>query len=239
MHGWKALIGDISPHLHSSSREWDQLLPDGVDLIVVTLGIQSLTPEEFDRVFESYVDAAKQLAAAGAEYIGAGGSPILTYKGIENTRQVLKRIEESTGLQATTDLTAAMDALNRLSAKNIVLATPYEDSRNEERKRLLESCGFKVLAMKGLGIRSNVDLRKLPSHASYQVARDVFRQAPEADAIYVSCAAWEIVGNINTIEQDFGKPVVTCIQARLWAALSALRISEPIKGYGKLLAEML
>ncbi len=239
MYGWRARIGDICPSLYSSSREWGQLLPDGVDLLVVTLGIQSLTPEEFDRVFVSYVDAAKQLATAEVDFIAISGSPILTHKGIESTKELLKRIEEDTGVKATTDLTAAMDALNRLSAKNIVLATPYEDARNEERKQLLESCGFNVLAMKGLGIQRNVDLRKLPPYASYQVARDAFREAPEADAIYVSCAAWEVVANIDMIERDLGKPMVTCIQAELWAALSALHISEPIRGYGKLLGEML
>lgn len=239
MLGWRARIGDIAPALYTASREWGPLLPDGVDLFVVTLGTQRLTPEEFDRVFTLYMDAAKQLAAAEVDFITMGGSPILTYKGIESTRELLKQIEESTGIKATTDLTAAMDAMNRLSAKNIVLATPYENTRNEERKRLLESCGFNVLAMKGLGIQRTADFRKLPSHASYQVARDAFREAPEADAIYIPCGGWEVVGNIDAIERDLGKPVVSCIQARLWVALSTLHIGLPIKGYGKLLGEML
>ncbi len=239
MHGWRAKIGEISPELHGSSREWEQILPDGVDLLIVTLGTRHLTPDEFDRVFKLYLDAAKRLADAKADYITMGGSPILTYKGIENIRKLIKQVEEATGLKATTDVTAPMDALNKLGAKNIVLATPYKDIRNEERKQLLESCGFNVLAMKGLGLESLVDLRSLPPSAAYQVTKEVIRQAPDAEAIYVSCGAWDIVGYIETIERDFGKPVVTCIQSRVWAALSALHIGEPIIGYGKLLREML
>lgn len=239
MFGWRARIGEITPSLFFTAREWYQLLPEGIDLFVSNLGTQSLVPDEFDRVFELYMGAAKQLAAANVDFITAGGSPILTYKGMESVRELLKQIEAVTGLKATTDLTAAMDALTSLGAKNIVLATPYKEARNEERKQLLESCGFKVLAMKGLGIERTADLRGLPLDASYQVAKDVCRQAPEADAIYISCGGWEVVENIDMIERDFGKPVVSCIQGRLWVALRTLGIGLPIKGYGKLLGEIL
>ena len=239
MHGWRAKIGEISPELHGSSRDWSLLLPDGVDLLVVTLGTRRMTTDEFDRVWELYLGAAKRLAEAKVEFITMGGSPILTHKGIDKIRELIAQVEEATGLKCTTDVTAPMEAFDRLSAKNIVLATPYKDVRNEERKRLLESCGFKVLAMKGMGLETLVELRSLPPSAAYQVTKEVVRQAPDAEAIYVSCGAWEIVGYIETIERDFGKPVVTCIQSRVWAALSALHIGEPITGYGKLLREML
>ena len=242
MHGWRAKIGEISPELHGSSRDWSLLLPDGVDLLVVTLGTRRMTTDEFDRVWELYLGAAKRLAEAKVEFITMGGSPILTHKGIDKIRELIAQVEEATGLKCTTDVTAPMEAFDRLSAKNIVLATPYADERNEERKRLVELCGYKVLAMKGLGIMDVVGQRSLPSYAPYQVVKQLFRESPEAneaDAIWVSCGAWEVVGNIELIERDFGKPVVTCIQSRVWAALSALHIREPIIGYGKLLREML
>ncbi len=242
MFGWRARIGEIAPGVHESAREWTMLLPDGVELLVTTLGTERLTPDEFDRVFKLYLDAAKRLAAAEADFITMGGSPILTYKGIENIKELIKQVEEATGLKATTDVTAPMDALNKLGAKNIVLATPYKDIRNEERKRLLESCGFNVVAMKGLGIERVADFRNLPPYASYRVVKEVMGEVPDTDtidAIYVSCGGWEVVRNIEAIERDFSKPVVSCIQSRAWAALSALHIGEPIVSYGKLMREML
>ena len=238
MYGWRAKIGEVAPSFHTGSREWEQLLPDGVDLLVVTLGLRYLTPDNFDKAFELYLDAAKQLAVE-ADFITMGGSPVLTHKGIESTRELLKQIEETTGVRVTTDLTAVIDALNALSAKNIVLAGPYQAVRFEERKHLLESCGFKVLAMKGLEATSGMDVRAQPPYAPYQLAKQVCLEAPEADAIYLSGAGWHVTDNIDRIEKDFGKPVVGCIQSRLWVALRALHIREPIKGYGKLLGEML
>ena len=93
--------------------------------------------------------------------------------------------------------------------------------------------------MKGLGYKSNNNIKKLPSHASYQIAREVFRTAPEADAIYITCTDWEVSKNLDAIEKDLGKPVVTCIQARVWVALSALHIRGLLRAYGKLLGDIL
>lgn len=242
MHGWRAKIGEVCPEVYGSSREWMQLLPDGVDLLVVNLGTKGLTPEEFEKGWNLYLNAAKRLAEAKVEFITMGGSPILTYKGIKKTRELIAQVEEVTGVKATTDLTAPMEALNKLSAKKIVLAAPYTDERNQERKRLLESCGYTVLATRGLGITDFVQVRSLPSYAPYQVVKQIFHEVPEAqeaDAIYVSAGAWDVTENIERMERDFGKPVVACIQSRLWVALSTLNIHEPIKGYGTLLRDYL
>ena len=58
---------------------------------------------------------------------------------------------------------------------------------------------------------------------------------PEADALVCSCTAWRSVEAVGAIEARIGKPVVTSNQSTIWASLRALGVTEPVKGFGRLL----
>lgn len=239
MFGWRGRIGWIAPPVDMQSCERDQIVPKGMVVVVVTLAaVHKFVPEDFERAFELYPQAAEQLRKREVDCIVCSGSIIFTHMGYDKSQEMASHIEQSIGIPIILDITAAINALNKLSAKKIVVATPYAKERNEERKRLLQDVGFDVLDIKGAGCASDIEIVNLPPYASYKLAKDAFREAPEADAIYISCPGWEQVANIAPLERDLGKPVVTAIQANLWAALTAMRFRNPITGYGKLL-EML
>jgi maleate cis-trans isomerase len=42
---------------------------------------------------------------------------------------------------------------------------------------------------------------------------------------------------IEPLECALGKPVITSNQATMWRALRALKYSDPVSGFGRLLAE--
>jgi maleate cis-trans isomerase len=42
---------------------------------------------------------------------------------------------------------------------------------------------------------------------------------------------------VERLERDLGKPVITSQTATLWQSLRMLGVSEPVRGYGRLLAE--
>ncbi len=238
MFGWRGKIGYVCPQTYVFSREFDQLLPEGVAMVVATLGIEALVPKEFERLFNLYQPAAENLAKYEVGFIFCGGTPVITYNGYDKSKEMARRIEETTGIPTRLQLTNQIDALNKLSAKKIVVATPYQEERNKERKNLLEGVGFDVLSIKGTGKLTPMEIAKQPPYAAYRLAKEVFLEAPEADAIYISCPTWEVVADIAALERDLGKPVVASTTADVWAALTTMRIKGPIKGYGRLL-EML
>ena len=155
--------------------------------------------------------------------------------GYDRGQEMIQKIRATMTTPLLMDLDTHFDALRALSAKKIVIATPYEDARNEERKKLCESVGFKVLNIKGLGIQRRVDLERQAPYASYRLAKQAFLEAPEADAIYISCPEWPTVKHIERLENDTGKPVVSHATGIIWAALRTMHIKEPVKGYGRLL----
>jgi maleate cis-trans isomerase len=239
MFGWRGKIGKITPAGDFIlGPEYDSVLPEGVAMTVTTLGVERLAREDIEKAFNMYPAAANHLATQECDVIVAVGSLVFSFVGWDRARQMIQKIRDTIGTPIITDLDAHFDGLRALSAKKIVIATPYEEGRNQERKRLCESVGFEVLNIKGLGVQRRLDLGRLPPYASYRLAKQAYLEAPEADAIYISCPEWPTVHNIEKLEQDTGKPVVSAVTGFVWGALRAMHFKAPIRGYGRLL-EML
>lgn len=238
-YGWRGKIGFISPGGEwCGCKEYYPLLPEGIALDVTTLGVEKLEPEDYERIYNLYLPAAKRLEGAECDIIIAGGAAPFSYLGYDRVQAMVRQIKEQVKVPVITTLDAHFNALKAFSAKKIVIVTPYQEVRNEERKKLCESMGFEVLNIKGLGIGRKNDIEKVPHYTSYRLARQAYEEAPEADAIYISCPLWPTVRHIEKLEQDTGKPVVADVAAVIWAALRAMNLKTQVKGFGRLLEEL-
>lgn len=235
MIGWRARIGFIAAGVHLHSQEFDKPLPDGVVWAVVTLGVDRLVPEEFDQAMQKALWAGNVLATREVNYIIVGGAPAQLSVGYEKSLEMARQIEKNTGIPTKLQSTAAIDALNALQAKRIIISSPYEAENNERHKKFLENHGFKVVNVKGIGCPRNLDITKQPSDAAYRQAAQAFRETPNADAIWIPCVVWPVLTNIAPLEKDLGVPVVGDLTNCLFAALKGLKIHDSIKGFGKLL----
>ncbi len=235
MLGWRAKIGSIGGSPRANTQERDRLLPEGVVCVYTDLGVRSVAPEDLRRAFESLPRYGEAMAELEVDFIMFSGSAIWHCIGYEKSLEMIKHIEETTGIPTMINSTAQINALNALSAKKIVVASPFDEERNEERRKFLEEVGFEVLNFKGLELRRIIDIQNLSHDASYRLAREAFSEAPEADAILIDCPVWPIMPHVDMLERDTGKPVVAPIAAELWAALTALHIKASIRGYGVLM----
>ena len=235
MIGWRGRIGKICPVLWNLGPEYEPILHDGIAMYAFTMGLHKIVPEQIKRVFNGYIDAAKILAVQECDVILVAGTPIQNYMGWDGTLDMLNNMHEVTGLPVISGLKNGLDAMSFLSAKKIIIVSPYEDARNEERKQLCEKLGFTVVNTKGLGLNNTVEMAKLPPYISYRLAKQAFLEAPDAEAIWISCPLWPTVRNIERLEHDTGIPVVTAATANIWASYREMHINEPTKGWGKLL----
>ena len=175
------------------------------------------------------------LARAEVDYIIVGGAPMVFLAGLGEHKRLLAEIKKITPIPATTDITCTMEAFDRLGAKKIAIGTPLTNEVNRALKAYLENEGYQVLAIKNLEMRGVVNIMRLPLETSYKLAREAYRAAPDAETIYLPCAVWPSLENIDAMERDFGIPVVTNFVSKYWAAMETLKIRQTIKGYGKLL----
>ena len=61
--------------------------------------------------------------------------------------------------------------------------------------------------------------------------------ADEADGLFISCVNYDGMATAAALEDEIGKPVVISHSATLWRVLSQPGETEPLYGYGRLLAE--
>jgi maleate isomerase len=87
----------------------------------------------------------------------------------------------------------------------------------------------------------DVPFDKVQELSSYQVYAHIkrnFLNAKGADAIYMLGSGWRTLDIIETLEQDLQVPVVHPVTARVWEIQKRLRVREPRRGFGHLLAAL-
>lgn len=234
--GWRGHLGYVCPALLNSESvvEFHQMVPDGISMSIATLGITQLTPDQVERAISLVEDAAQRLSSVGVDFITVDGTPMVSIRGFGWDKELISRVEKIARVPATTSMTAAVDAFNTLGVKKIVMASPLSDEFNELARKFLEANGLKVIHMESLNIKASSGWRALPRSAAYTVGRKAYLSAPEAEGIYIPCGGWCNPQNIDCLERDFGKPVVQSKQATTWAFLKALKVREPVKGWGRI-----
>ena len=235
--GWRGILGYIAPSVFAMlGEDFYQVIPDGVKLMVVTLGMNlPSSSSEVNGALAGVEQAARQLAQGKPDFIFLGGVPLSIGTGFGHDKEISKRIEAVTGIPAIASITASMEALRALSIKKLVIASPSPPELKKRYKEYFEASGFQVLSSGGPEVPKNSDKRNLPAHTAYVAAKQVLLEVPDAEGIYMPCGSWGVTpAVVELIERDFGKPVVSSHQAFIWAGLKVLNIKEPAKGFGRL-----
>ena len=62
---------------------------------------------------------------------------------------------------------------------------------------------------------------------------ELYEQAPNADGVFVPCPRWPTIADVDLLEREIGKPVVTSCQAYIWHAMRMAKVKETITGFGR------
>jgi maleate isomerase len=135
-------------------------------------------------------------------------------------------------------ITGEIEALKSLGLNKLVVATPHEDTLNQRMKAFLAASGFNVLKIQGYGVRKNADITDMDEHAAYKIAKRLYEQAPEADGVFVPCPRWPTITDVDLLEHEIGKPVVTSCQAYIWHALKMAKVKQQVTGFGRLMGSL-
>lgn len=238
MIGWRAHLGKIYPAPAAGPviREFYDVVPDGIDITIATLGVNRWTREEFDEAVKGVERATGLLASKGVDVIYLGGIPPMVIGEHGYHRKIASRMEEIGGRPACTDIAGVLAAFQFLGIKRIAMASPFEDWLNDLIKEHFAFDGIEIVHMKGLQIQTGLPLRSMPNSVEYTFAREVFRSAPiKPDAIYIPASGWTSARNIARLEQDLGVPVITLFNAMMWWFLTKTGVKIPIRGFGRLL----
>ena len=212
-------------------------MPNGVCLVETRTLVQDVTVEGLAEAVAQVERAALELASAEVDVILQAGTAIAFFRGFGHDTQLCRRIEEVTGIKATTSLTAIVEASRALGIKKPAIATSYIADIDGRLMDVLEKSGFEVAAIEGMGIKKSIDMGKVEPEETYLLAKQVVRSAPGADGILISCGNLRSFEAIEPLEADTGLPVVTSNQAGLWQALRLAGVNERLPNLGRLLRD--
>jgi len=163
---WRGVVGDIKPtHRPGSLEEFIRLLPEGIGVIPLTVGIRSGTEKEFHDVLELYRQKAADLADLGVNLIHIGGAPPMTVHGFSGEDKIVKELEAKHKVLVSTSGKSQTDVMRALGIKRFVGVTYFKDNMNEIFTRYFTEAGFEVAAMEGIAPRSIQSSQNKPSAA--------------------------------------------------------------------------
>jgi maleate isomerase len=194
--------------------------------------------EAFDRMNADIAAGARYLATARVDVIVYACTTGSFFRGPGWDREMLALIAREAGVPAVATTPSVVEALHAFQARRISVATPYPDWNNQRLRVYLEARGFEVLNVDGeprAAASGNQGINDQSPESVLEFASRACR--PEADALLCSCTAWRSVEAVDALERRTGKPVVTSNQSTIWSALRILGITEPIRGFGRLLEE--
>jgi maleate isomerase len=165
--------------------------------------------------------AALTLAAADVDVVAFGCTSGTLAHGLGFDRRLAERLRDACGVPAVTAAGALLKSLEALGVHRVGLACPYVPELAAAARRFLEEGGLEVVATAFPETRlTSKGQRDLRPEDAYELA--LRADAPEAEALVLSCTDLRAVEAIDAIEVAAGKPVVTSNQALVQASLRAL-----------------
>jgi arylmalonate decarboxylase len=219
--------------------EFYEAVPEGVDMTTVSLTIQQLSDDDMDEAIKGMERAAKQLANFDVDVIYQSGVPPVVRRGLGFGNELAERLSQAAGLPAITDMSSVIDAMRAMNLGTLAMATPFEQFINDRLKKYLAAEKIEITNDTALGIKRNVEIRRLPIPVEYSVARKTFLGSEKRpDGIYIPCGGWGSIHNIDLLEKDLDTTVVTWMNAMIWSSLRRGKVAGAIHGFGKLLASL-
>ena len=235
IYGSRGKIGLITPAPGDSTEyEFHKALPIGVSMLTTRMPIEAGTVESLSKLAD-YAEEGASLLAVGKPKLIIFGSTAGSYiKGIGYDKQIISRIEKHVGIPAITISTAVIEALKAVKAKKVSIASPHTDEVNQRAQAFIEGNGFQVTSTKGLGLTVPYQVAHLDSDEMYKLAKQVVKDDPGADTVFITCTGLTVVPIIEPLEAEIKKTVITSNQAAIWAALRRINVKDHIKGFGVL-----
>ncbi len=203
------------------------------------VGVEALTPEGYDPAMRRILPAAEELAGKGVDAVCVMGTSLTFYKGAVVHRKLMEDMARVTGLPVGTMSQAVIDGLREVGAKEIAVATAYNDVVNGRLSGFLTEEGFKVRSIKGFGIsefggpagrKSEQEIIALGREAVAEA-----RAGGKAEGLLVSCGGLRTLGVLEPLEASDGLPVVSSTPHAFRHAVRLAGHDGRYAGHGRLL----
>lgn len=233
MYGNKGRIGLIRPGITPSTEmDFHRHLPKGMALATAALPYECVTLEGLSQMSERVKEYAGMYRGFPFDILVFACTTGSMIGGPGFDRELIRQMEESSGIPAITTSTALMEAFSLLGLKRLAIVTPYSDALNRLEVEFLADAGYETTGIKGLNIEDTSVLPFVQPEEFYKLALE--QDISGADALFISCTGICAVDLIEPLEKIRNIPVLTSNQATIWYALRRMGYQDPLPGLGML-----
>jgi maleate isomerase len=234
---WRGVAGLVMPTRRPGGVETlIRLLPEGIGIVALHLKFRQGSSKEFKESMPSYEREVADLAEQGMDVIHPSGAPpfmLLGYKGQEKLIRAWEKKYKTPIFTSSQNHVAAMRALG---IKKFIGAS-YSALQNQIVVDYMTEAGFKIASMEPIDVPFDQASHISPEQV-YTHVKKLYRANPGADGIYIQGSAWRCESIVDVLEQDLQIPVVHATIARAWEIQKRLGVRQPVKGFGRLYAEL-
>jgi maleate cis-trans isomerase len=234
------LVGTVRPTNRPEAGQeldLDTLIPAKIKFLTSTMNFTQGTEEEFAKSMPGYEAKTAEFAQMGADLVRPSGAPPFMLLGYRREQELIASWEKKYGVQMFTSGQNHVRALRTLNIKKFVGASYFPEKMNNIFARYFTDAGFEVLAMEGIDAPF-ADVPKVPPAKILDFMKSIAAKHKDAEGVYMLGSAWKTLEIIEPLEKATGLAVVHAGPARCWETQLRLGLRHPIKGYGRLLAEM-
>ena len=188
-----------------------------------------------DKQFDAPVmrAAAEILATADVDVIAWNGTSG-SWLGAGHDRELVRDIQDATGIPATTSTLAYMEAFRSFGTERIGLFTPYTEDVNERIVASYERDGIKTLDHRFLGLSDNESFARVSDAEMRPGSLELAASNP--DAVVYLCTNLYGANIAEEIEAAMGVPVLDSVAVTLWHCLKMAGAPLLSPRWGRLLA---
>ena len=187
------------------------MFPEGFMMLNTTGTVRQLVDDDFEKQLHRIEEAAQDLVENNCDSIIFSGSPLFTRLPFGADRELGQKAKRTnSACPVAAGLTAEVEALKAMNCRKLVVGTPYHDELNQRLEAPPRSSPVsKSCRSPATACAETPSSRDLPVHASYKIAKRLYAKGRDADGIFIACPRWPTITDVQLLEDEIGKPVVT------------------------------
>jgi maleate isomerase len=236
--GWRGKVGLILPSANTVTEPvFHALSPPGVSFHASRTFITGTAVEDIIAMERDKERAVKELASAKPDCIVDCCTASGIVRGLKEDQAFTEEVAQKTSVRTISTLQLILQALQTLGITRLVMTSPYPEAMDRLEGSFFQENGFGIVKIRGLNLREATQLAQVTPEEIYRFCLETWDE--RADGVLISCMNFNPMPIIQRLEESLRVPVVTSNTATLWGTLRLLGVTEPIKGYGRLLSDCL
>ena len=212
------------------------MLPEGIGVTHTCLSVQRGTLDEFKKVIQDYEDKVAELAKTGVDAVNPSGAPPFMVLGYAGEQNLIRDWRHKYKVPIFTSGSSHVDALRALGARRFVGATYLRGDINKTYAKYFVDAGFDVLDMAGMDV--DFEGAGADERTGLRLRQRRLPCEPHSRSDLHARSGLARLRHHRKLESDLGVPVVHALPAQCWDIQRHLKVRIPVKGFGRLAAEI-